>query len=272
MVRRLQHKQVSFSRWNMCYLEKQKKTLNIFDTVQPIFILFSTEWSHCVCPSNSSNRWTRKCRARSTFTKCVHFWSANISRKLLISRTVLYNKISKGIWIRQHRGQWPSSLFPQILLRFPSVPVENKNDYGSLRLLNIFEHVLQIMIWVLRDLQKVWEATGGCRTWYSFSMWKMGCIEKSEHIEYLWRYSTNFLHSLPCVWENNGLLDKIYWDDLDIIDQCHSKGNVSQFCLYLRRPWTNFNKISTTMMESWPVTQTKSVIILTLKMQVKVTI
>ena len=33
----------------------------------------------------------------------------------------------------------------------------------------------------------------------------------------------------PCVWENNGLLKKNYWDDLDSIDEGHGKGNVSQF-------------------------------------------
>ena len=31
----------------------------------------------------------------------------------------------------------------------------------------------------------------------------------------------------PCLRENNGLLNKNYWDNLDIIDQDHSKGNVS---------------------------------------------
>ena len=39
----------------------------------------------------------------------------------------------------------------------------------------------------------------------------------------------------PCVWENE-ILNKNYWDDLDIIDQGHSKGNVSHFCLYLGYP------------------------------------
>ena len=29
-------------RWKMCHLEKHKKTLNIFDTIQPIFIKFSS--------------------------------------------------------------------------------------------------------------------------------------------------------------------------------------------------------------------------------------
>ena len=58
------------------------------------------------------------------------------------------------------------------------------------------------------------------------------------------------------VWKNNGLLlNNNYWDDLDIIDQGYSKGNVSQFCLYLGYPWTNFNTNSITMMASRPVTK-----------------
>ena len=52
----------------------------------------------------------------------------------------------------------------------------------------------------------------------------------------------------PCVWENNGLLNKRYWDDLDIIDEGHSWDNVSQFYLNLGYPWTNVNIILTTMM------------------------
>ena len=37
---------------------------------------------------------------------------------------------------------------------------------------------------------------------------------------------TDFFILSPYVWENNGLLNKNYWDDLDIIDQGHSKGNI----------------------------------------------
>ena len=83
----------------------------------------------------------------------------------------------------------------------------------------------------------------------------MDCIETSESIEYLWHYSTTFLILSPYVWERNGLLNQNYWDDFDIIDQGHSKDNFSQFFLYLGNLWTNFNKISTTMMESWPATK-----------------
>ena len=38
-----------------------------------------------------------------------------------------------------------------------------------------------------------------------------------------------FFNLSPCVSLNNGLLNENYWDDLDIINQGHSKGNVSQF-------------------------------------------
>ena len=41
----------------------------------------------------------------------------------------------------------------------------------------------------------------------------------------------------------------------DIIDEGRSNGNVSQFYIYLCYPWTNLNKISTTMVESWPATK-----------------
>ena len=31
----------------------------------------------------------------------------------------------------------------------------------------------------------------------------------------------------PCIWENNGLLNKNYWDGLDIIGQDHIRSKVS---------------------------------------------
>ena len=66
------------------------------------------------------------------------------------------------------------------------------------------------------------------------------------------------------VWDNILLLNKNYWHDLDIVDEGNNMGNISQFCLYLGYPWTNFNKISTTMMALWPATK-KNIIILSWK-------
>ena len=34
-------------------------------------------------------------------------------------------------------------------------------------------------------------------------------------------YTTDFMQFVACVLENNGLLNKKYWDDLDMIDQGH---------------------------------------------------
>ena len=62
-------------------------------------------------------------------------------------------------------------------------------------------------------------------------MWKMGCMEEIENIEYRWQYATDFFFILyQCVCESNGLLNKNYWNDLDIIYQVRCKGYVSQFC------------------------------------------
>ena len=72
------------------------------------------------------------------------------------------------------------------------------------------------------------------------------------------------------VLEKNGLLNKNNWEDLDVIDQGHIRCNVSQFCLYLGYPWSNFNKIRTTMIAM--AGDTKISHQLTLKMYVKVTI
>ena len=57
---------------------------------------------------------------------------------------------------------------------------------------------------------------------------KNGSHGKGENIEYL--------NLTPCVLKNNGLLNKTYWDNLDIIDHSRTIGNVSQFCLYLGYP------------------------------------
>ena len=49
-----------------------------------------------------------------------------------------------------------------MLLRFPPFPgrVENKKSYGSLKVLNIFKLVLQIMIDVLRLYKNVLDDSG----------------------------------------------------------------------------------------------------------------
>ena len=39
-----------------------------------------------------------------------------------------------------------------------------------------------------------------------------------------------FFHNVS--WKNNRLFNINYWDDLDIIDQGHSHGNVLQFSVY----------------------------------------
>ena len=64
------------------------------------------------------------------------------------------------------------------------------------------------------------------------------------------------MHDKKMKASNIWILNKNYLNDLDIIDQDNSKGNVPQFCLYLDNPWTNFNIIFTTMMASRPATKT----------------
>ena len=97
----------TFSRWKMCHLEKEKKTLNIYDTMQSIFMRFSPKWSQCVWPSNSCNNWLWKCRSRSKFTKNANFWYADISEKKKLPTSNLadgnrQSKIKTGIRIRHH--------------------------------------------------------------------------------------------------------------------------------------------------------------------------
>ena len=55
----------------------------------------------------------------------------------------------------------------------------------------------------------------------------------------------------PCAKENNGILNKNYCDDLDIIDQGHIKVTLRNFAYISAILGPNFNKISTTMMASW---------------------
>ena len=73
-----------------------------------------------------------------------------------------------------------------------------------------------------------------------------GLHGKNENIKYLWHYATVFHHFSPCVWKSIRLL-KMTEDDLDVIDRGHSKGNVSQFYLYLSNTCTNFSQIWTKM-------------------------
>ena len=57
-------------------------------------------------------------------------------------------------------------------------------------------------------------------------------------------YATDFLHFFIMCLGNNGPLNKYYWDDLDIIDQGHSKDDESQFCFYLDDPWANWTMLT----------------------------
>ena len=64
----------------------------------------------------------------------------------------------------------------------------------------------------------------------------MGCMKNVITSNISGTMTPIFFILSPYVWENNGLLNKNYWDDLDIIDQGHSKGKISQFFLYLDYP------------------------------------
>ena len=90
---------------------------------------------------------------------------------------------------------------------------------------------------------------------FRFPSGKWVAWKKFKKIDYLCIVPPIFFILSRYVWENNGLLNKNYWDDLEVIDQGHGYGNISEFYLYLGYPWTNFNKISTTMMASRPATK-----------------
>ena len=83
---------------------------------------------------------------------------------------------------------------------------------------------------------------------------KMGCMEKVKTSNISGIMPPIFLILSPYVWKNNGLLNNNYWDGLNIINQGHSKGNISQLCIYFDYPRTNFNKILTTIIPLWPAT------------------
>ena len=98
---------------------------------------------------------------------------------------------------------------------------------------------------------------GCCPTKSSVSRWN-GLNGKSENVEYM-LYAIIFFNLSHWVWENNGLSNKNYWDDLDGINQGQIKDNVPQFRLYHGYTWTNFIQISTIYL--WHRgQQTKSVI------------
>ena len=54
--------------------KKLKKSLNLYVTIQPIFIKFLPKWSQFVWLSNSCNSWPWKCRLRSNFRKIKSRW------------------------------------------------------------------------------------------------------------------------------------------------------------------------------------------------------
>ena len=85
-----------------------------------------------------------------------------------------------------------------MLLYFPPFPgrLENKNDYRTLRILNIFKNVLQVLIGVLGFYKKMCEAMGWLlhNVVFIFQV-ENGLHEESENIEYLWQYATDFLQS-----------------------------------------------------------------------------
>ena len=60
-----------------------------------------------------------------------------------------------------------------------------------------------------------------------FSRLKTGCMKKVKTSNISGTMQPIFFILLPCVWENNGLLNNRYWHDLDITDKGHSKDSIS---------------------------------------------
>ena len=52
-------------------------------------------------------------------------------------------------------------------------------------------------------------------------------MEKSENIEYPWHYATDIFINSSYIFENIMLFNRNYWYDLGVIDQGHSRGNIS---------------------------------------------
>ena len=125
-------------------------------------------------------------------------------------------------------SQCPSPLILKILLGFPPSPgrMENKKYYRSLRLLNIFKSVLQIMILVLGLYKKLTDATGFPHNLVLlFQVENVLHGKKRKHRIFLVLYNwfSSFLHH---VFGKKVFINKNYLDDLDVIDQGHNKDNV----------------------------------------------
>ena len=84
-----------------------------------------------------------------------------------------------------------------MLLSFLPFPgrVENEKCYGSLRLLNSFKNVLQIMIGVLGLYKNVRGDRALPHNLVFLFQVKNEMHGRSENMEYLWHYATNFLSS-----------------------------------------------------------------------------
>ena len=55
----------------------------------------------------------------------------------------------------------------------------------------------------------------------------MGCMKKMKTSNISGTMQPIFFILLPCVWENNGLLNNRYGQDFDITDKGHSKDSIS---------------------------------------------
>ena len=83
---------------------KTEKTLNIFDNIQPIFIKFSSKWSHCVWSSNSCSKCPWKCRSRLKFTKMLIFYIRIYFKKNSQSQILLTGISSQNFQIVSEFG------------------------------------------------------------------------------------------------------------------------------------------------------------------------
>ena len=126
--------------------------------------------------------------------------------------------------MRRYHCQCSSYFISKILLRFLPFPdrVENKKCHGSLTVVKHFQIGIRDYYRGTRaTTTKMCETIGGGgglshNLVFLFQV-ENGLHGKSENIKYLWHYASDFLFS-PCACENNGLLNKNDWDDIDIID------------------------------------------------------